>query len=114
MTTHRAKQGDSLQDLVVRCYDRDGEPMDLTNASDVTIYMREVGAATNKFSGLCEIEAAREGESYPSRVRGPNSSAALDEPGTYSCYLKATYPTKTKRMPSNGFFSVEVEPNFEG
>lgn len=109
--THHMKKGDSLQDLIVRCYDRDGLPMDLTNASEVRIIMREAGGTVNEFEGLCEIEAPRTGEAYPSRVRGPNH--VIDDAGAFWSYFRAQYPTKQKRVPSKGYLTVEVERGFE-
>ena len=110
---YTAREGDSLADLEVRLLDRDKLPMDLTNASEVRIYLRKSDGTANKYEGAMEAIPAQGTEEYSQRVRGPNVTTALDEVGTYFCYFKVQYPTKAKRVPSDDFFVIEVKENWE-
>ena len=110
-TKYTAKKGDSLQDLEMRLYDRDELPMDLTNASEVRLYMQDARSGTAAPNYAMEVLPAQADETYPQRIRGTNTPLATA--GTFFCYVKATYPTKTKRVPSDRFFSIEVEETGE-
>lgn len=72
------------------------------------MYMRLSGQTINEVDGaMCQIQSpAVEG-----RVVGPPD--ALGAPGSYQTYWKVLYGSAPKRIPSEGFFYIRVERNFE-
>lgn len=105
------KRGDSLEELEVQLFDRDQEPMNLTDASRVAIYIEVYGNTMPEVAdGQCVILPAGT-EAYPSRIRGPD--VTMDDAGSFQAYFKVTYPTGPKRVPSDGYLSIAVGKNFE-
>lgn len=111
MADFTQKAGDSLSDLEVRLIDRKRKPLDLTNATSVLLYVRNWRESTNDIDGeACEIQGADVEEEYPQRVKGPNVELEI---GQYSAYFKVLYGSVAKRVPSKGYFTVEVESSLE-
>ena len=86
-----------------------GDPLE--NVSELRLYMRKLGAATNKVDGrlLATFTAA-------GVITWPPLAAEVDEPGTFRAYVRAVRTDSTEvRFPSGAdFFEVVVTANYEG
>lgn len=112
MTDFVIKVGDLVSDLEVRFLGRKGIPLDLTSASSVVMYARLEGEATNAFDGVsCSILSAGVDEDYPQRITGP--AQAFSIAGEYEAYFKVLYGSTPKRIPSNGYYWIRAEENWE-
>ncbi len=107
MADFTAKRGDLLSDLEVGLLDRDDAALDLSAATEVRIYMRAHRSSTNIVDGeLCSVPDAAGG-----LVKAP--AIPLEVAGNFLAYFKVAFGSEPKRVPSQGYLTVEVQDSFE-
>ena len=89
-----------------------GSDPPLQGATALVIYLRAVGASVNKVDGksvtILDATLALATWEWTPVV------ADVDTAGIYQVYMRATYSgAETKRFPSKGYVTVEIEGNFE-
>lgn len=102
------KKGDRLPAFAVTLVQADGSAIDLTNASTVRLYMRNLDTGTLKVNGVaCVVENAAAG-----LVRYDWSAADTDTTGAYAAEFEITFVDSRKMtVPTRGALAVNVLEN---
>lgn len=75
------------------------------------MYARNWQETTNDVDGeSCQVLGADAEEEYPQRVKGPDTELVA---GRYAAYFKVLYGSVAERIPSDDYYTLEIEPSYE-
>lgn len=105
------KRGSRGPILEAELLDSRGEPVDLSTAETVSLRMTSAnGKRVAVAAGVCAVVSASEGKISYTWADGDTNHT----PGLYHVEFTATRAGVPERVPSRGFFVVEITPNLGG